>query len=148
MNIILYLLNHINYQRKIIGQLLNFICRYIPLKQWAFDDSHSPKYQKFKTDELPKIINLQQDWNWNDLIKYYKERYNKIIKPINRRSECSIPEDCHCPRCNAPVLYLYRNNGKAGQIWCKVCDTKFSPNDNGFSQKQRLICPHCSHTVE
>ena len=50
MDIILYLLNYINYQRKIIGQLLNFICRYIPLKQWAFDDSHSPKYQKFKID--------------------------------------------------------------------------------------------------
>ena len=35
--------------------LLGVICRYIPLKQWAFDDSHSPKYQKFKTDELPVI---------------------------------------------------------------------------------------------
>ena len=62
MDIILYLLNYINYQRKIIGQLLNFICRYIPLKQWAFDDSHSPKYQKFKVDKLPKIISCQQDW--------------------------------------------------------------------------------------
>ena len=61
MNIILYLLTYINYQRKIIGQLLNFICRYIPLKQWAFDDSHSPKYQKFKIDILPKIISYQQD---------------------------------------------------------------------------------------
>ena len=60
MDIILYLLNYINYQRKIIGQLLNFICRYIPLKQWTFDDSHSPKYQKFKIDELPKIKVLEQ----------------------------------------------------------------------------------------
>ena len=23
----------------------SFICRYIPLKQWSFDDSHSPEYQ-------------------------------------------------------------------------------------------------------
>lgn len=62
MDIILYLLNYINYQHKIIGQLFNFICRYIPLKQWAFEDSHSPKYQKFKIDKLPKIIFYQQDW--------------------------------------------------------------------------------------
>ena len=27
----------------------------IPLKQWVFDDSHSPKYQKFKIDELPIV---------------------------------------------------------------------------------------------
>ena len=71
MDIILYLLNYIKYQNKIIGQLLNFICRYIPLKQWAFDDSHSPKYQKFKIDELPKIISFKQDWEWTDLISYY-----------------------------------------------------------------------------
>lgn len=38
---------------------MNFICRYIPLKQWAFDDSHSPKYQKFKIDQLPKIISYK-----------------------------------------------------------------------------------------
>lgn len=147
MNIILYLLQLIQYLYQQNCWLVNFICRYIPLKQWAFDDSHSPKYQKFKIDELPRLSNLQHDWNWTDLIKYYKKRYNKTIKPINRRSECNIPEDCHCPKCNAPVLYLYRNNGKAGQIWCKVCDTKFSTDDNGFSQKQRLLCPHCSHTL-
>lgn len=147
MNIILYLLQLIQYLYQQNCWLINFICRYIPLKQWAFDDSHSPKYQKFKIDELPRLSNLQHDWNWTDLIKYYKERYNKTIKPINRRSEYNIPEDCHCPKCNAPVLYLYRNNGKAGQIWCKVCDTKFSLDDNGFSQKQRLLCPHCSHTL-
>ena len=49
MDIILYLLQLIQYQHKQICWLLNFICRYIPLKQWAFDDSHSPKYQKFKS---------------------------------------------------------------------------------------------------
>lgn len=56
MDIILYLLNIIQYQQKQIRWLFNFICRYIPLKQWTFDDSHSPKYQKFKIDQLPKII--------------------------------------------------------------------------------------------
>lgn len=80
MDIILYLLTYVNDKRKIIGQLLNFICRYIPLKQWAFDDSHSPKYQKLKIDILPKIISYQQDWTWKDLILYYQKRYGKTIK--------------------------------------------------------------------
>ena len=66
MNTILYLLQIIQYQYKVIGQLLNFICRYIPLKQQAFDDSHSPKYQKFKVDLLSKIIFLEQEWTWNN----------------------------------------------------------------------------------
>ena len=74
MDIILYLLQFIQYQHKQICWLINLICRYIPLKQWAFDDSHSPKYQKFKIDELPKVISYQQDWNWKDLISYYQQR--------------------------------------------------------------------------
>lgn len=60
MNIILYLFNYIKYQPKIIGQLLNFIYRYIPLNKWAFDDSHFPKYRKFNIAELPKIISFKQ----------------------------------------------------------------------------------------
>ena len=74
-NIILYLLQIIQYLYQQNCWLINFICKYIPLKQWAFDDSHSPKYQKLKTDELPKIIYRKQDWQWQDLIKYYELRY-------------------------------------------------------------------------
>ena len=58
-SIILYLLSIIQYQYKQICWLLMFIAKYIPLKQWAFDDSHSPKYQKFKTDILPKVIRYE-----------------------------------------------------------------------------------------
>ena len=61
--IILNLLTIIQYQYQQICWLINFICKYIPLKQWAFDDSHSPKYQKFKTDKLPTIVKFQKhDW--------------------------------------------------------------------------------------
>ena len=77
MNIILYLLQlcHQLYQQNC--WLINFICRYIPLKQWAFDDSHSPRYQKFKVDQLPKIIYHHQDWDWKDLNSYYTWKYGK-----------------------------------------------------------------------
>ena len=72
MNIILYLLLFIQYQHKQICWLFNFICRYIPLKQWTFDDSNSPKYQKFKIDKFPKIIYYKK-WDYKDL----KEDYGK-----------------------------------------------------------------------
>lgn len=131
MDIILYLFNFIKYQQKIICQLLNFICKYIPLKQWAFDDSHSPKYQKFKIDELPKLISFKQNWIWTDLIYYYEQRYSKTIRPVFRRVECDIPADCCCPKCEAPVQYLTWNDGKRkAQILCKVCQSHFSNGDN------------------
>lgn len=149
MDIILYLFNFIKYQQKIICQLLNFICKYIPLKQWAFDDSHSPKYQKFKIDELPKLISFKQDWIWTDLIYYYEQRYNKTIRPVFRRVECDIPADCCCPKCEAPVQYLTWNDGKRKtQILCKVCQSHFSNGDNNrFSKNTVLRCPHCNHTL-
>ncbi len=148
MDIILYLLQFIQYQHKQICWLLNFICRYIPLKQWAHDDSNSPKYQKFKIDELPLILNVEP-WDYQDFMAYLKWRYKddyKPIKPIRRRSECDIDEDCKCPRCNAPSIYLYKNNGSKGQLLCKVCDTKFSPEENRHTSL-KLRCPHCMNTL-
>lgn len=148
MNIILYLLQLIQqlYQQNCF--LINFICKYIPLKQWAFDDSHSPKYQKFKIDQLPLILNVEP-WNYLDYIAYLEWRYKdqfKPIKPIRRRSECDIDENCKCPRCNAPSIYLYKNNGSKGQLMCKVCRTKFSPEESRHSPL-KLRCPHCMHTL-
>ena len=147
MDIIQYLLSVIQYLYQQNCWLITFICKYIPLKQWAFDDSHSPKYQKLKTDELPKMQIHHNDWDWQLLIPYYEFKYHKKIKPVSRRKECDIPEDCKCPCCNAPQPYLYRNNGRKGQIKCKVCDTNFSPDDNRFSKEYTLRCPHCGNAL-
>lgn len=148
MNIILYLLQLIQqlYQQNCF--LIHFICKYIPLKQWAFDDSHSPKYQKFKIDELPLILNVEP-WDYLDYMAYLKWRYKdnfKPITPVKRRAECDISQDCKCPRCNAPSIYLYKNNGSKGQLMCKVCSTKFSPEENRHTSL-KLRCPHCMHTL-
>ena len=147
MDIILYLLTTIQDLYRQNCWLIQFICRYIPLKQWAFDDSHSPEYQKFKTDELPKIEYLHHEWDWRLLIPYFEHRYHIKIKPIARRKECNIPDDCTCPFCNAPKPYLYSNNGDKGQILCKVCETTFSPQENRFSKMITLRCPHCNHSL-
>ena len=142
MNIILYFLQLIQYQHEQICWFLNFICRYLPLRQRAFDDSHSPKYQKFKIDELPLITDFRQDWSFKDLIPYYEKRYGKKILPIRRRSSCDIPDSYCCPRCDAPKPFLYKNNGSL----CKVCDSHFSPDESRFSSI-KLRCPHCSNTL-
>ena len=149
MDIIMYLIQYIQYQHKQICWLLNFICIYIPLRQWAFDDSHSPKYQKFKIDKLPKIISHKQEWNWCDLINYYEQRYHKTIKPVFRHGECNIPEDYRCLSCDAPFQYLSWNNGKKKtQLICKVCQSRFNPaSDTRFSKTHTLHCPHCNHAL-
>jgi len=146
MNIILYLLQYIQYQQRIIRYLFNFICRYIPLKQWIHDDSHSPKYQKFKINELPKILTYEP-WDYKDYIPYIEWRYGKKIKPVLRHSKCDIDDDCKCPRCNAPKPYLYKNNGSKGQILCKVCSTKFSPDESRFTRTTSLRCPYCLNAL-
>ena len=145
-SIIHYLLLQNQYLLKIISYLCNFICKYIPLKQWTFDDSHSPKYQKFKVDEPPLIIQ-REVWFYKDFIKYIKWRYNYDIKPIKRRSVCDIPDDATCPYCHAPKDYLYKNNGSHNQLMCKVCGRKSQTGINEFSNKVVLRCPHCSHTL-
>ncbi len=146
MDIIIYFLSVIQYLCQQNCWLIHFICRYIPLKQWAFDDSRSPEYQKFKTDQLPLITDFRQDWTYKELIPYFKKRYGKTIRPVSRRSDCDLPEDLVCPRCGAPVIYLYKNNGSKGQCLCKVCGSMFSPSDSRFSSI-KLRCPHCGHAL-
>ena len=146
MNIIQYLLNIIQYLYQQNCWLLSFICRYVPLKQWSFDDSHSPKYQKFKVDELPRIADLCQDWTYKGLIPYYEERYGKKIRPISRRSDCDISKDCSCPRYDAPMPFLYKNNGSKKQLLCKICSATFLPDEGGFSAA-KLQCPHCGRAL-
>ena len=104
MDIIQYLLNIIKdlYQQNC--WLIAFICRYIPLKQWSFDDSRSPKYEKFKTDVLPKIIPVRHE-DWKHLLKEYQRAHDgRELKPIVRRSDAAAPsQDLRCPCCGAPA---------------------------------------------
>ncbi len=138
MNIIQYLLNLIQDLYQMNCWLISFICKYIPLKQWAFDDLHSPKYQKFKVDELPKLIHYEV-WDYNDYIPYIKWRYNYDIKPINRHSECDIDDDCKCPRCNAPKPYLYKIMVPKGRF-----SARFAVQG---SVQTRVVLPKLPHYV-
>lgn len=143
--IISYLIQYNQYLLQIISFLCNFICRYIPLKQEIFDDSRSPKYQKLKVDKLPIILeSVKQDYTF--LIEYYRQRYKKVIKPVNRRNGRTVPENIVCPFCNAPHEYIYDNNGGKGQYQCKVCHRTFHDNEKDIS-KLHLLCPYCGHAL-
>jgi transposase-like protein/DNA-directed RNA polymerase subunit RPC12/RpoP len=144
-NIILRLLTLIQYQNQQIRWLVLFIAKYIPLGQWAHDDVHSPKYQKFKTDKLPIVQKfIKQDWQF--LLAYYQWKYSKKIKPVQRRNGKTIPEDIFCPLCGAPHHYLYDNNGDNGQYQCKICSQTFSSAKKA-TKPLKLKCPYCGHML-
>ncbi|WP_331654475.1 hypothetical protein [Aminipila sp.] len=89
--IITYLLVYNQYLLNQIYELTLFIAKYIPLKQWSFDDSKSPSYQKLKIDKLPVIKKFfKQDYTF--LLDYYLWKYGKPVKPVQRRNGKTIPE--------------------------------------------------------
>jgi transposase-like protein/uncharacterized protein YbaR (Trm112 family) len=144
LSIIPHLLLIIQYQNQQIRWLVIFISKYIPLRQWAHDDIHSPKYQKFKTDKLPVVQkSFKQDWQF--LLAYYLHKYGEKLKPVKRRNGKCIPEDTFCPVCNAPHLYIYDNNGGNGQFLCKVCGHTFVFENKPKTLK--LKCPYCNHAL-
>ena len=146
-NIILHLLTLIQYLYQQNCWLISFICKYIPLKQWAFDDSHSPEYQKFKVDQPPVIIKPEK-YDYKELIRYFHKRYGKLIKPVavRKNSKRNVPVHTVCPRCGATHEYLYDNNGGNGQFQCAVCSCTFH---TGELHNRTIIfkCPHCSHSL-
>ena len=143
--IILHLLTLIQYLYQQNCWLILFICKYIPLKQWAHDEIHSPKYQKFATDKLP-VINtfIKQDWQF--LLEYYLWKYKKPVKPVQRRNGRTIPENTVCPLCGAPHHYIYDNNGSNGQYQCKVCGQTFTSGKQ-TTRPIRFVCPYCGHAL-
>lgn len=147
MVIITYLITIIQEQQQIIKWLLLFVCKYIPLKQWAYDDSHSPKYQKFKVDEPPVIIKHEK-YDYKELIDYFHKRYGKLIKPVRVRkgSKRNVPIDSVCPCCGAPHDYLYDNNGGKGQFKCSVCSCTFT-NGEQHTKPITFKCPHCGSVL-
>ena len=144
-SIITYLLLLNQYLLNVIYKQTLFIAKHIPLSQWKFDDSNSPEYQKFKVDKLPKIIRFEKV-DYLLLLAYYKHKYNKVVRPVQRRNDNSVPEGIVCPKCGAPHLYIYDNNGNRGQYQCKVCSQTFNES-NSVMNPIVLLCPYCGHTL-
>lgn len=123
--------------------LFKFIVKNIPLDLGkSKDDSlFSPKYNKLKVDKLP-LIKVPKKKDYKQLLNQYLEEHNKPLKPINSRGKNPVPQDVHCPCCNAPHNYIYDNTGGRGQFLCKVCNTRFN-RQNYLDKPSQLCCPHC-----
>lgn len=143
--IIPLLLAHIQELNKQILFLFKFIVKNIPLNlEKSKDDSlFSPKYNKLKVDKLP-IIHVPEKKDYKQLLEQYIKEHGKPLKPIKSRGKNPVPDDVHCPCCNAPHIYIYDNTGGRGQFSCKICSTNFSRH-NWIDNPIELHCPHCGH---
>lgn len=146
--IIPLLLAHIQELNKQILFLFKFIVKNIPLN---LDNSKnkslfSPKYKKLKIDKLP-LIKVPEKKDYRNLLHLYFKEHQKPLKPINSRGKQPVPDDVHCPCCNAPHQYIYDNNGGRGQFLCKICNTKFY-RQNYIDNSPTLCCPHCGKALE
>ena len=56
----------------------------------------SSKTLIFREVQIKRALTYHQNWDWNDLNSYYTWKYGRPVRPVKRRSECSIPEDCTC----------------------------------------------------
>ena len=145
--IIPLLLAHIQELNKQILFLFKFIVKNIPLNlEKSKDDSlFSPKYNKLKVDKLP-IIHVSKKKDYKQLLEQYIKEHGKPLKPIKSRGKNPVPNDVHCPCCNAPHIYIYDNTGGRGQFSCKICSTNFS-RQNWIDNPIELHCPHCGHAL-
>ena len=145
--IIPLLLAHIQELNKQILFLFKFIVKNIPLNlEKSKDDSlFSPKYNKLKVDKLP-IIHVPEKKDYKQLLEQHIKEHGKPLKPIKSRGKNPVPDDVHCPCCNAPHIYIYDNTGGRGQFSCKICSTNFSRH-NWIDNPIELHCPHCGHSL-
>jgi transposase-like protein/ssDNA-binding Zn-finger/Zn-ribbon topoisomerase 1 len=142
--IITFLIAYNQFLLAQIHQLLLFIVKNIPLKLPKYDIT-SPKYNKFNVDRLP-IIKKFEELDYKQLLAEYKSIHGKDKKPVNSRGKNPVPSDTVCPRCGAPHNYIYDNTGGRGQLWCKVCDLKFSKSKTDF-KPITLLCPYCGQAL-
>lgn len=147
-SILTYLVQVIKYQKQIIFVLLQFISSiYAHSKVPKTTKLENLNYQKLIVDELPVIRELEQ-LDHRQLLQEHLERTGKVLAPIRRRKDSSaVSPAIHCPKCQAPADYLYKNNGDQGQYLCKVCSERFNEK-NKYSKDVILTCPHCDKTLD
>ena len=106
-------------------------------RQFLVDPTAPLREQPNPTPELP---------DWKQLKSQYEQEHGKPIRVVTRRSDAAQPPGkCRCQHCNAPVRYLYLNNGKlSSQVLCKICG-RTSPTDRPRRQSKACYwCPHCN----
>jgi len=117
------------------------------------DEDRPPHYRQFRVDPaLPLTappIPEEPVADWKQLQKEHERKTGKPISMVRRRKGSAVPpEKCACAHCNAPVRYLYLNNGKLGsQVQCKICKRTSPTHKPRRESKAGYWCPHCGYAL-
>jgi putative transposase len=140
------LVQYIIYMTDVIKYLLTLILGKNLLKNLS-DEPIKKEYHKLQVDKLP-IYEVPEKLDYILLLKEYKDKHNNDLKPVKKhKDKPDVPKDVVCPKCRAPHIYLYDNNGGRGQYFCKVCSTGFNPK-NYYQKSVVFRCPHCSRPLD
>jgi putative transposase len=140
------LVQYIIYLTDVIKYLLTLLLGKNLLKNLS-DEPVKKEYQKLQVDGIP-IFETPERLDYKLLLKEYQDKHNKELAAVKQRKDNpAVPKDVTCPKCGAPHLYLYDNNGGRGQYLCKVCATVFNPK-NYYQKSVVLRCPHCSKILQ
>lgn len=146
--IITYLVFIIKYQHQFILSLLhslNLFTENLKSPQLTTPDKFDSHYMT--VDDLPIIKTIEKQ-DFKQLLQQYQDEHGKVLKPVQRRSKAAhVDSAITCPSCQAPSIYLYKNNGNKGQYLCKVCQQRFNQKSR-FSKDVQLCCPHCRKQLE
>ena len=142
--IISFLITFLNKINKIIWKFIIFLSQFIKIEDLdkLSNKPTDERYRQFKVDDSPIVepfVKLEHK-DYKQLIKM------NHIKPVSRKNGKDITINVKCPCCSAPKEYLYDNNGKQTQFFCKVCSHIFSINPNK-DKDVILKCPHCTHIL-
>ena len=139
--IITYLLVLTQFQ----AQIINILCVLLFGKGYTSkpEKCTDKKYAKLAVDPLPIFGEppIKQIWQYTTLLEEYHQKHGKDLRPVRRRGGKTVPADAVCPYCGAPSEYVYDNNGGRGELWCKVCNSKFSIKR--YSKDVEPYCPFC-----
>ena len=116
-------------------------------------EERPPHYRQFRVDSaLPLIVdpNPQEPVaDWQQLQEEHKKKTGKRIAIVRRRKGAGVPpQKCVCAHCNAPVRYLYLNNGRlSSQVQCKICKRTSPTHKPRRESKAKYWCPHCGSAL-
>ena len=97
-----------------------------------FKQKH-PQYRSFSVDPQPPLPQnpdaklKRSSKHYKLMLADYETLHGKPLKPVKRhQTSPALPPSTVCPRCCAPHIYLYYNDGRQrSQIKCKVCGHLF-----------------------
>jgi transposase-like protein len=134
----------------VLQELLSGSRKDIPLKP---PEDRPPHYRQFRVDPTPPLLQSPRPQvdvpDWHQLQSEHELKHGKRISIVRRRSGSAAPPDkCRCQHCNAPVRYLYLNNGTLGsQVLCKICHRVSPTHSLRRASKTRYWCPHCGNAL-